>query len=101
MQMEMQVINTAEESAATPDLDAEGGSLSPYTIDPLLASVMPPLGEENYEALKAGIRDARKVISALVVWKEKGKLLDGHHRDRARKELIAEGVSIPCPLIER
>lgn len=98
--MEMEVINTADESAAAADLDAEDRSPYPYTIDPLVASVMPPLGEENYEALKAGISNARKVIAPLVVWEETGKLLDGHHRDRARKELLAEGVSIPCPSVE-
>lgn len=72
-----------------------------YTIDPFFSSIMPPHTAEEYQSLKEGIRSKAKIISPLIVWTEKNTLLDGHARDRARTELAAEGVEIPCPSIEK
>ncbi|HEX3357699.1 MAG TPA: DNA modification methylase [Tepidisphaeraceae bacterium] len=72
-----------------------------YTIDPFFASIMPPLTTEEYQSLKEGIRTKGKIIAPLVIWAETNTLLDGIHRDRARKELIAEGKEIPCPSVEQ
>lgn len=71
-----------------------------YIIDPLIASVLPSLEPANFQALKDGIKSAGEITSKLIVWEETGILLDGHFRDRARKELIAEGIDIPCPQIK-
>jgi len=47
----------------------------------------PPKTPEEYAELKETIRSDGKVRDPLVVWKEDGILLDGHHRDRVCKEL--------------
>jgi len=60
---------------------------------------MPALDPENFQALKDGIKNAGEILHSLVVWLETGNLLDGHHRDRARNELIAEGCNIASPSI--
>lgn len=54
-----------------------------------------PLTPLEYENLKEDIRQ-RGVIQPLVVWEHEGKyiLVDGHHRWKAVKELLAEGVKV-------
>ncbi len=55
--------------------------------------VMPPLSESEYEALKADI--AERGVLQPVVFDALGNIIDGHHRQRAIKELEAEGCEIP------
>lgn len=63
--------------------------------------LLPPLTDEEYQALKADIA-ARGVLVA-VERDEAGNLLDGHHRLRAVAELRAEGRTVaepPCVVRE-
>jgi ParB-like chromosome segregation protein Spo0J len=52
----------------------------------------PPLGDEEYAELKADI--ARRGVLVPVEFDAEGNILDGHHRDRAVRELRAEGHDI-------
>ena len=62
--------------------------------------VMPNLSEEEFQALKADI--ALHGVLVPVEKDEQGNILDGHHRDRAWRELRAEGVKIdPYPVLVR
>jgi len=55
--------------------------------------LMPPLSQEEYEALKADI--AERGVQVPVEYDEQGNILDGHHRVRACKELgIGEWPSV-------
>jgi len=47
--------------------------------------VMPPLGAEDYEALKRDIAEVGVLVP--VEYDEAGNVLDGHHRIRACQEL--------------
>ena len=58
--------------------------------------VMPSLQPEEYESLKKQILDWGGVRDALI-YDQDGNLVDGHHRERAYKELIKEGHVIPEP----
>jgi N6-adenosine-specific RNA methylase IME4 len=51
-----------------------------------------PLPDEDYERLKADIRERGVLVP--VELDEDGNILDGHHRVRAWKELKAEGVNL-------
>ncbi len=53
---------------------------------------LPPLSDDEYEALKISIRKSGVLIP--VVLDEEGEILDGHHRIRAWDELTREGVKI-------
>jgi hypothetical protein len=55
--------------------------------------VMPPLAEEEYQALKADIAERGVVVP--VVLDADGNVIDGHHRIRAVEELRAEGRDVP------
>lgn len=55
--------------------------------------VLRDLTEQEYDALKHGIAEDGVVSS--IVFDASGNVIDGHHRLRAWKELIAEGVSVP------
>jgi ParB-like chromosome segregation protein Spo0J len=55
--------------------------------------LMPPLVEEEYQALKADIAE-RGVIVPIEV-DEEGNILDGHHRLKAWLELKEEGTELP------
>jgi ParB-like chromosome segregation protein Spo0J len=55
--------------------------------------VMPPLSEEEYEALKASV--ARHGVETPVVEDAAGNLIDGHYRVRAWRELRDAGHDIP------
>lgn len=55
--------------------------------------VMPPLAEEEYQALKADIAERGVVVP--VVLDADGNVIDGHHRIRAVGELRAEGRDVP------
>jgi site-specific DNA-methyltransferase (adenine-specific) len=68
-------------------------ALAPYQL-------LPPLSEEEYRELKEDIR--RNGVLVPVEKDEHGNVLDGHHRDRAVRELRAEGVAVPdYPVILR
>lgn len=54
--------------------------------------LMPPLSDAEFAALKASIAEIG--IQVPVEVDEHGNVLDGHHRARARNELIAEGVRV-------
>ena len=51
--------------------------------------VMPPLREEEYQALKEDM--AENGMQVPVVQDEDGNIIDGHYRVRAHQELVAEG----------
>ena len=55
--------------------------------------VMPPLSEEEYEALKTDI--AENGVLVPVVKDTDGNIIDGHHRVRAYEELRADGSAVP------
>ena len=62
--------------------------------------VCDPLTSEEYTQLKADI--AKRGIQVPVELDENGDVLDGHHRIKARNELISEGYAIPdYPVIIR
>lgn len=75
-------------------------NVKPYTIDSYFASRLPPLPSDNYTVLKSNILEAKRIRNPLVVWRKTGILLDGHHRDKARDELLSEGHEIEPPAIE-
>ncbi len=58
-----------------------------------LYQVMPPLAEEEYQALKADIAERGVVVP--VVLDGAGSVIDGHHRIRAWGELRGEGRDVP------
>jgi ParB-like chromosome segregation protein Spo0J len=61
---------------------------------------MPPLSEEEYQALKEDI--AYNGIQVPVVEDTDGNIIDGHHRVRAYHELVAEGRAAGgYPRVER
>jgi ParB-like chromosome segregation protein Spo0J len=58
--------------------------------------VMPSLTEEEFQALKADI--AENGVMVPIVKDGEGNLIDGHHRERAVRELRQEGLDVPdCP----
>jgi hypothetical protein len=62
--------------------DGEGFSPLPYQCAPVdqeLESLIPPLSEEQYKALEASIL-SEGCRDPIVFWKEKGIIIDGHHR---------------------
>lgn len=62
--------------------------------------VMPPLSEEEYQALKEDI--AENGVLVPVVKDTDGNIIDGHHRVRAYEELLAEGRAAGgYPVVER
>jgi DNA modification methylase len=65
-----------------------------YCIDPFFRDLLPPLSRDERRELKAQISKAGQCLTPLIVWREKGILLDGHHRDELAGELRAEGKSI-------
>jgi len=54
--------------------------------------LLPPLPEEQYAALKESIRE-RGLLEPILVDTD-GTIIDGHHRDRAIRELQAEGFAV-------
>ena len=56
--------------------------------------LLPELSPEEYEALKADIREHGLRVP-IVVDAASGEIVDGHHRQRALEELAAEGVKVP------
>jgi ParB-like chromosome segregation protein Spo0J len=60
--------------------------------EPPSFQVMPPLTDEEYEALKEDIRERGVVYP--VIKDALGNIIDGHHRERAWKELSEEGAPI-------
>jgi ParB-like chromosome segregation protein Spo0J len=58
--------------------------------------VMPPLSDEEYQALKEDI--AKRGVMLPVVLDGVGNVIDGHHRIRAVEELRGEGRSVRDPL---
>ena len=51
--------------------------------------VMPPLSDEEYQALKEDM--AENGVQVPVVQDAEGNIIDGHYRVRAHQELVAEG----------
>lgn len=64
------------------------------TRRPETYQLLPDLGPQDYEALKANVA-ANGVRIPVVIDAETGKVLDGHHRVRAVEELRAEGAKVP------
>lgn len=56
------------------------------------------LADDEYAALKADI--AKRGVLVPIERDEHGMILDGHHRDRAVRELRAEGVKVPDPPVK-
>jgi modification methylase len=92
-------VNAIESSTIDAKQAPQNIGKGAYRIDPMIRAIMPHLAAENYEALKENIRIVGRMLAPLVIWKEQGILLDGHHRDRARDELIVEGNAIQPPNI--
>ena len=67
-------------------------------VDPELESLIPPLSEEQYKALEASILN-EGCRDPIVLWKEKGVIIDGHHRfsicRRNQKEFHLIELSFP------
>lgn len=60
---------------------------------------MPPLSQEEFNNLKEDIR--AKGVLVPIEYDENGKILDGHHRLLAVKELEGEGFKIPYDTVVR
>lgn len=58
--------------------------------------LLPPLAEDDYERLKADIRQ-RGVMVPIEI-DEDGNILDGHHRKQIADEL---GISMPTPIVRK
>jgi Holliday junction resolvase RusA-like endonuclease len=67
-------------------------------VDPELESLIPPLSEEQYKALEASIL-SEGCRDPIVFWKDKGIIIDGHHRfsicRRNQKEFPLIELSFP------
>jgi DNA (cytosine-5)-methyltransferase 1 len=67
-------------------------------VDPELESLIPPLSEEQYKALEASILN-EGCRDPIVLWKETGVIIDGHHRfsicRRNQKEFHRIELSFP------
>jgi hypothetical protein len=67
-------------------------------VDPELESLIPPLSQEQYKALEASIL-SDGCRDPIVFWKEKGIIIDGHHRfsicRRNQKEFQRIELSFP------
>jgi site-specific DNA-cytosine methylase len=67
-------------------------------VDPELESLIPPLSDEQYKALEASILN-EGCRDPIVLWKEKGVIIDGHHRfsicRRNQKEFHLIELSFP------
>jgi hypothetical protein len=74
--------------------------VNPYIIDPYFASLLPALPAENFARLKANIAADGGCLCPVIVWDEKGILIDGHHRDRADGELRAEQPDLKLKSIQ-
>jgi len=62
--------------------------------------VMPPLSDEEYQALKEDMAENGMLVP--VVQDTDGNIIDGHHRVRAHQELVAEGRAAGgFPTVER
>ncbi|MFH0900537.1 MAG: DNA methyltransferase [Pseudomonadota bacterium] len=72
----------------------QGGRQIVHTLESLTTQyqLLPDLSDEDYQALKADIAE-RGVLVPIEV-DEQGNVLDGHHRQRAWRELKAEGVRV-------
>lgn len=64
-----------------------------YIIDPELEKCLPPLDKETYEGIKESIaKDGFNSEFPIVIWKERGIIVDGHHRYKICQELGKEPV---------
>ncbi len=61
--------------------------------------LMPPLGQDEYQALKEDIQQ-RGVLVPIVVDAD-GTVIDGHHRKRAYNEIKKLGFELPDLPVER
>lgn len=68
---------------------SEENATPPFELDDEFRNFMPPLTPEEFEVLESGIlRDG--LLHSMVVWKEKGLLVDGYNRLKiCRKHKIA------------
>ncbi len=72
----------------------------PFEVDEVYASLFEDLGPKQYKSLKASIRE-HGVDTAIIIDAE-NKVIDGHHRLRAVRELRAEGHDIPdIPFVQK
>jgi phage N-6-adenine-methyltransferase len=72
----------------------------PFEIDETYASLFDDLDGSQYEALKASIRGHG--VDTPVIIDAENKVIDGHHRLRAVRELRAEGYDIPdIPFVQK
>jgi 16S rRNA G966 N2-methylase RsmD len=78
----------------TPDTD------DPFEIDEVYESLFDDLKPKQYESLKASIR--RHGVDTAILIDAENKVIDGHHRLRAVRELRAEGHDIPdIPFVQK
>ena len=85
------------ENAATPQQQI---SKPKYIIDPGFRRMFTEKTKEEYEELKEAIRN-EGCRDPLVVWDEKGYLLDGHNRDRICGELGIEPLIVRMSFEDR
>jgi 16S rRNA G966 N2-methylase RsmD len=72
----------------------------PFEVDEVYASLFEDLEPKQYKSLKASIRE-HGVDTAIIIDAE-NKVIDGHHRLRAVRELRAEGHDIPdIPFVQK
>ncbi|AFH22864.1 adenine methyltransferase [environmental Halophage eHP-36] len=78
----------------TPDTD------DPFEIDEVYESLFDDLKPKQYESLKASIR--KHGVDTAILIDAENKVIDGHHRLRAVRELRAEGHDIPdIPFVQK
>lgn len=78
----------------TPDTD------DPFEIDEVYESLFDDLEPKQYDSLKASIR--KHGVDTAILIDAENKVIDGHHRLRAVRELRAEGHDIPdIPFVQK
>jgi ParB-like chromosome segregation protein Spo0J/16S rRNA G966 N2-methylase RsmD len=72
----------------------------PFEIDEVYESLFDDLEPEQYESIKASIR--KHGVDTAILIDAENKVIDGHHRLRAVRELRAEGHDIPdIPFVQK
>ncbi len=61
-------------------------SIEDLIIDPEFENLIPPLDPEEYKEHENSILSEGAVMNAIVVWKDEGIIVDGHHRYKVIKD---------------
>ena len=67
--------NQTKQYTATPTTSPDQ-----FELDAEISGLLPPLSPQQLDGLELSMLREGRALTALVVWKETGKLLDGHHR---------------------